>query len=98
MPAGQSGLFYYGPDTAAVPFGNGTRCVAAGSLGLHRFPPRAVTSGGELIEFVDYDSMAPGPGQILPGSTWNMQCWYRDPGAGGAFFDLSDAVSLTFDL
>lgn len=25
-----------------------------------------------------------------------LQCWYRDPAAGGAGFKLSDRLSLTF--
>ena len=34
--------------------------------------------------------------QITAGSTWNFQAWFRDPAAGGAFFDLSDGLCLTF--
>lgn len=31
-----------------------------------------------------------------PGTTWEFQYWYRDPVAGGAGFNLSDAVSIDF--
>jgi hypothetical protein len=31
-------------------------------------------------------------------STWNFQAWYREPAAGGPFFDLSDALNLVFVL
>jgi hypothetical protein len=34
--------------------------------------------------------------QITAGSTWNFQAWFRDPAAGGAFFNLSDGLNLTF--
>ena len=33
---------------------------------------------------------------FVPGSTWNLQAWFRDPVAGGAAFDLSDGLGLTF--
>ena len=35
-------------------------------------------------------------GQISPGDTKWFQFWYRDPLGGGAFFNLSDALRVTF--
>ena len=36
-------------------------------------------------------------GSIVAGETWNFQAWYRDPqGPCGGFFNLSNAVSVTF--
>ena len=40
--------------------------------------------------------MSSGGGEILPGSTWNTQFWYRDPAFGGAGFNLSDGLGVTF--
>jgi hypothetical protein len=37
-------------------------------------------------------------GQITAGSTWNFQFWFRDPVAGGASFNLSDGLEVTFCL
>ena len=34
--------------------------------------------------------------QIDAGETWNFQFWYRDPSAGGAGFNFTDALSITF--
>jgi len=43
------------------------------------------------------NALPPSPaGQLTAGATWNFQGWFRDPPAGGAFFDLSDGYSITF--
>ena len=39
---------------------------------------------------------ASGPGQILPGSTWNFQFWYRDPLGFPSTFNFSNAVQIVF--
>jgi hypothetical protein len=93
VPDGQPGLFYFGPNQIQVPFGNGFQCV--GGPNLMRLPPTA-SVGGVLTTAVDntmppYSTIA-----VLAGSTWNHQAWFRDPAAGGAFFDLSDAIQLDF--
>jgi len=98
-PAGTPGLFYYGPATLHIPFGNGYRCIGGGPNGVFRlFPPVFTDGSGDASRFIDL--LAPpanaGPGQISPGDTWNFQYWYRDPAAGGAGFNLTDGVSANF--
>ena len=96
---GQLGLFYYGAEELALPFGDGLRCVGAGSLGTFRLnPPQAMDGQGASARLVDFTAppASIGPGAILPGSTWKFQHWYRDPAAGGAGFNLSDGLSATF--
>ena len=88
------GLFFYGPEQTQVPFGNGFLCVAGF---LSRLPPQQAT-GGILRHSVDFDDPPTAQGQILPGTSWNFQAWFRDPGAGGAAFNLSDARHLIFSL
>lgn len=102
-PPGQSALFFYGAAQTEIPFGDGFLCVAAGppggSPGLFRLNPPITLDGlGQASLLLDFESppAGSGPGEILPGSTWNFQCWYRDPAAGGAGFNLSDALSATF--
>jgi len=94
----QPGLFYYGPEQASVPFGDGVRCVGAGGLGFFRLAVVQTDSGGNASHLVDYDQPPAdsGPGAIEPGSLWNFQLWYRDPAAGGAGFNLSDALAAPF--
>lgn len=96
VPANQSGIFFYGPNQANVPFGNGFRCVGGGSVGLQRLPIVNAGPSGELVHQLDLGNPPTGAGTILPGSTWNFQAWYRDPLAGGATFNLSDAISIGF--
>ena len=45
---------------------------------------------------VDLPNPPTAMGLITAGSTWNFQAWYRDPAAGGAFFNLSDGFEVTF--
>jgi len=93
-PAGQTGLFYYGPNQVQVPFGNGVRCVGGSVTRLN--PPIVISSPwGEAIHSVD-NTHPTNLSNIQPGSNWNFQFWYRDPAAGGATFNLSDALSVPF--
>ncbi len=91
-PPSQFGVFFMGPTPTSVPFGNGYLCVTGS---LTRYP--LVTSDALGIASYDVDNtVPPALGKIVDGSTWNWQYWYRDPMGGGAFFNLSDALSATY--
>jgi hypothetical protein len=45
---------------------------------------------------LDIQSPPQASGQITDFSTWIFQFWYRDPAAGGAYFNLSDGLEITF--
>ncbi|MCC6409351.1 MAG: FG-GAP repeat protein [Planctomycetes bacterium] len=98
LPPNKQGVFFYGPVSAQVPFGNGWACVLGGSIGVFRLNPSApADTNGHLSRHVDF-TVAPagsGPGTIAPGSTWYFQCWYRDPGVG-AGYDLTDGLRVVF--
>ncbi|MBV1929085.1 MAG: FG-GAP repeat protein [Gammaproteobacteria bacterium] len=83
----QFGLVFLGDQTTNVPFGNGVRCVAGS---LHRLAPLAAEQRELHIPF---SPLAEG---IMPGTTQHLQAWFRDPAAGGAGFDLSDAITISF--
>jgi hypothetical protein len=92
----QPGIFYFGADQlnggSGAPFGNGIRCVTGSSV--YRLP---VSTGiGNSIGFAMDFTSPPAAGLITAGSTWNFQAWYRDPAAGGANFNLSDGLEITF--
>ena len=49
-----------------------------------------------LSKIEDADIFQLAATQITAGSTWNFSAWFRDPAAGGAFFNLSDGLEVTF--
>jgi hypothetical protein len=91
-PTNQFGIFFYGGLQIDMPFGNGKRCVGGQ---LFRFPP--VPTGTGVASYAVDNMSPPQPaGQLTAPSTWNFQYWYRDPVAGGAYFNLSDGLNVTF--
>jgi len=94
-PAGEFGQFFYGPNRIQVPFGDGFRCVGGGVVRLN--PPARVEGDGTATRRVDLAAPPVPAGAILPGSAWSFQYWFRDPSAGGAGFNLSDAVEVIFE-
>ncbi len=92
VPLNQFGIFYYGDNQIQVPFGQGYRCVG-GTAGVFRLgPPVNSGASGVMLWQLDLTDPPLPAGQILAGSTWNFQAWFRD----GTLFDLSDGLSITF--
>ena len=92
------GLYFYGPNQIQVTFGDGFRCVGGAT---HRLQPPIASDGSGAnsrpVDFTSPPTGGGGPGTIVPNSTWNFQCWYRDPmGPGGSGFNVSDGLSATF--
>ncbi len=81
------GLFFVGPSQQQVPFGNGFLCVVTPIV---RINPPASASGNMASRQVDLPTFG-----IVAGSH-SFQYWYRDPAAMGAFFNLSDGVTILF--
>ena len=91
-PADKICLFLFGQDTSImVPFGNGTRCL---NTPLYRLPVTRTNSFGDADWPLDVNNLPSGP--IVSGQTWGFQLWYRDPAAGGANFNSSDGLAVTF--
>jgi len=102
LPPIDFGLLFYGPIQAMAPLGDGVLCVGAGAAGLQRVFPVLMANESGIAERTLNFSVLPfvtGLGEVTPGSTWHMQYWYRDPGGPlGGGFNLSDAISITFQL
>jgi hypothetical protein len=86
LPPVQFYIFFYGPNQVDIPFGNGRLCVGAPQTRLN--PPQLSTAGGLASRLVNISGFVPG--------VKNFQCWFRDPPAGGAFFNTSDGLAVTF--
>jgi len=92
-PPDQFALFYYGPNQISIPFGEGVRCVGGGIFRLNVVQFDMFGNGTYALDVTN----PPQPsGQILEGSTWNFQCWYRDPSGGPSGFNFSDALEAVF--
>lgn len=97
-PPNQNGIFFYGDAQTNVPFGNGIRCVGAGFFGVFRLPVIQTDIFGDASYHLDFTQPPAngGPGWIIDGTQWYFQFWFRDPPAGGAGFNLSDGLDVTF--
>ncbi|MCY2961566.1 MAG: integrin alpha [Planctomycetota bacterium] len=92
LPPSTNGLFYYGGTEIQQTFGNGYRCVGGT---VFRLGVQQASPGGVMTRLLNFPSLG-GMGTINSGSTWKFQCWYRNPAAGGAGFNLSNGLSATF--
>ncbi len=92
LPPNHFGRFFYGPTSVQMPFGNGFRC--AGGFVNRLLPPLSSGDAGEVTRVLDFT--VPPLNSISAGMTRWFQYWYRDVPAGGAFFNLSDALGITF--
>ena len=94
LPAGVSGIFFYGTAPLALPFGDGLRCVGGATF---RLPLIQAGPDGFASLRLDFSSPPRPEGQIAPGSTWHFQCWYRDPaGPGNTGSNTTNAAAVHF--
>ena len=93
---GAFGVFFYAAQQGFSPLGNGNLCVSGTLFRLN--PPTAADGAGANGRLLDFTQGNPGsgPGQILAGSSWNFQYWYRDVAGGGQQFNFSDGLSVAF--
>ena len=92
-PANKTARYFYGPTaTGPVLFGNGWRCIGSP---FYRLPLLTTSATGVGSFTLDFNALPPS-GPIFPGTSENFQLWYRDPSAGGANFNSSNALNVTF--
>jgi alpha-tubulin suppressor-like RCC1 family protein len=96
LPSKAVGIFIYGAQQTKVPFGNGFACIAGTVVRV--LPPVLSTSAGTLSVPIDLHKppFSQGAGQILPGSDWNFQYWYRDSNGAPTTYNLSNGVRIVF--
>lgn len=102
VPPDVFGLLYRGGGTGSLAFGDGLRCVTAGSTGLYRLnPPTTSGPGGTLTRgpgLVAQSLTLPGSGALVAGETYYFQAWFRDSVGSpcGSGFNLSSGLQVTF--
>jgi len=95
LPAASTGLTIWGAPSPSTTLGDGSLCISTAPPGLIRGPLTTSSSDGTTVVRLDFQS--PGTGAaFLPGSSWTFQMVYRDVAAGGAQFNTTDAVFMTF--
>ena len=78
-------LFFHADNQIQFPFGNGFLCAGGN---IQRLNPPAIAVGNVATRTVDL------PTEIAVAGTRNFQCWFRDPTAGGAAFNLSNGLEV----
>ncbi|MCP3920541.1 MAG: LamG domain-containing protein [bacterium] len=94
LPPGQFAFFLSSQTQGFVnpPGSSGILCLGGGLGPFHQQSQIFQGPSGTLA--VDLTSIPVNPVQaVLPGDTWNFQCWYRDIGNTN---NLTDAVSVAF--
>lgn len=90
------GVFLHSPQPASGPFGDGVLCVDPLAAGYLRIgAPLRTDAGGSARVALQLLSFSRGAA-IQAGDTRYFQFLHRDPGAGGAGFNLSHGMAVTF--
>lgn len=96
-PSGEPARVFHGAAAAPVPFGGGTLRVALGPGPFRR--PAILTTDPQGQARLPTDRNAPPASHpqstLVPGSTWTLQAWYRDPSIPPGT-NLSDALTIPF--
>ncbi|MCP3916324.1 MAG: hypothetical protein GY711_12275 [bacterium] len=94
LPTGRFGYFLAGQTSGfAMPVGSVGYVCLAGNIGRFNDACQIVTGPrGSLL--LDLAAIPVNPTQaVVPGETWNFQCWFRDAGSTNNF---TNGVAVTF--
>lgn len=94
VPAGQPGLFFYSFGVGQQPLGDGVLCAAAPQFRIAS--PVFADGAGFARLHLDFSAFpaSQGAGAVSAGDRIYAQFWYRDPGFGGAGFNVSEGLSV----
>ena len=92
------GLYFYGGERTVRLFGDGLRCV--GGRTFRASPLLFADPAGNVGWQIDLEAppASAGPGQILPGSTWHFQYWYRDANSSQTGSNTTDGLTVYFGV
>jgi hypothetical protein len=91
LNTGAFGLFYFGPNQASTPLGEGVLCVGNP---FSRLPVVQADASGAARLDIDLTNLPPGSPTIQVGDTFNFSFWFRQVSASG--FNFSDALEIQF--
>ncbi|MEM8710449.1 MAG: integrin alpha [Planctomycetota bacterium] len=99
LPIATFGYFIAGTAQAnSMPLGSiGIVCIGGANVARFNAPEQIVRgpSGSAEIDLLQIPGNPPRP--VMPGETWNFQCWFRDSNpAGNATSNFSSGVSVSF--
>ena len=86
----QNSIFFHGANQSQTPFGNGFMCTT-GNITRGAVVPGVANSASYTYD----NSNSQHSLAAFIGTTRNFQHWFRDPMGGGAFFNLSNAMSIS---
>ena len=103
LPTNASAFFLTSQSLIEVPTAGGaqgTLCIAGPSMGRYVGPGQIQNSGGlggvDLRIDLNQHPTPTGLVSVLPGETWNFQCWYRDANPGSTS-NFSSAYRILFE-
>ncbi len=91
-PPRRNGLYLMSRGEALLPYGDGYLCLHAP---VYRLPTLRIGSTGTVSSPLDLQHLPTGV-HVEAGEDWYFQLLFRDPAAGGAGFNTSDALRVTF--
>jgi hypothetical protein len=89
-------LFIASDSAQSLPFGNGWLCVGPNIARLSSVLNFDASGAVGFAVPLATGALAEGPLAVAPGDLRTFQLWYRDPQGPPEFFNLSDALALTF--
>lgn len=95
-PPGMLGMLLCGQDKAQIPFANGTLCVDPAGHGLDVMGRAIQVSRTGQASLALLPDFMPARGRLADHASWSFQFWFRDPAAGGAQANLTNALRVTF--
>ncbi|MBI5364239.1 MAG: DNRLRE domain-containing protein [Planctomycetes bacterium] len=91
LPPNTNCSFFFGTERTETPLGNGNLCVAGS---MYRLGTSTASPGGVATRNALYGLLP--VSVITPGSTWCFQAQYRNVAAGGAGFNQTNGLAVTF--
>jgi len=95
LPLHKPAYLIYGRVAVNIPFGDVTRCVGGQLFRYKKIPDTGATGMLDVPFDFTQPPISGGPGQIVPGTEFYFQAWFRDP-TGMSGFNTTQGICVTF--